>query len=431
MPWVKLVLRSGGAAGGESNMDRTSRTHRIALRLDSMAWLRPDLARAIAWALLIGLAFLPLMWVALSVDGIRHTGVPLAADFTAFWTAARFAWEGSPLLAYRPEPMLAAQSALFPGHDFGYLGFYYPPTFLLAVMPFGALPREAAALVFLGLTLLAYVLALRPLMSRGSASVAALLAFPAVLVVLDYGQNGLLSAALLGAGVALLDRRPVLAGVMFGVLAYKPQLGPLIPLALAAAGRWRAFAAAAGTAMSCAALATLAFGPAIWEAFLDNMAWPRAQMEQGLVDLGRMASVFAWLRSAGASLAAAYVAQALAALAAAICVLRVSRRAPGGRAEGAALVAAIPFVMPYFYEYDAVILAIPMAWLLSEGLRTGFMSGERSILLASFAAPLLASIPGLAGNLFALVAGAALLRAVVRRAQARQNAVHQTGTQPS
>jgi len=92
------------------------------------------------------------------------------------------------------------------------------------------------------------------------------------------------------------------------------------------------------------------------------------------------------------------------------------------------MVAATPFAVPYFYEYDAVILAVPMAWLLGEAVRTGFLPGERGALLAAFAAPLIASIPGLAGNLFALAAGAALLAAVVRRARAVQNADDWTRT---
>ena len=70
------------------------------------------------------------------------------------------------------------------------------------------------------------------------------LAFPAVFVNIGHGHNGFLTAALIGAGLLMLDRRPILAGILFGLMAYKPQFGVLIPLVLAATGRWRAFLAA-------------------------------------------------------------------------------------------------------------------------------------------------------------------------------------------
>src|SRR5436309_2254785 len=69
-------------------------------------------------------------------------------------------------------------------------------------------------------------------------------AYPAVFVNLGHGHNGFLTAALLGGALVLLDRRPIVAGVLFGLMAYKPQFGLMIPLVLIATGRWRAFAAA-------------------------------------------------------------------------------------------------------------------------------------------------------------------------------------------
>lgn len=48
-------------------------------------------------------------------------------------------------------------------------------------------------------------------------------AFPAVLINIRHGQNGFLTAALLGGALAVLERRPLLAGILFGLLAYKPR----------------------------------------------------------------------------------------------------------------------------------------------------------------------------------------------------------------
>ena len=68
-----------------------------------------------------------------------------------------------------------------------------------------------------------------------------------MLVCLGHGQTGFLTAALLTGGVLCLERREALAGILFGLLAYKPQFGLLIPLVLVAGGYWRAIAAAGAT----------------------------------------------------------------------------------------------------------------------------------------------------------------------------------------
>ena len=67
------------------------------------------------------------------------------------------------------------------------------------------------------------------------------LAFPAVFINLGHGHNGFLTAALFGGALATLERRPLVAGMLFGLLAYKPQFGMLIPLVLLATGRWRVY----------------------------------------------------------------------------------------------------------------------------------------------------------------------------------------------
>jgi len=121
-----------------------------------------------------------------------------------------------------------------------------------------------------------------------------------VLINVGHGQNGFLTAALLGGALVMLDHRPIVAGILFGLLAYKPQFGMMIPLVLAASGRWRPFAAAAATVLILALAATAAFGPHVWQAFLDSTRFTRVvALEQSDTGWYKIQSVFARGRACG------------------------------------------------------------------------------------------------------------------------------------
>ena len=53
--------------------------------------------------------------------------------------------------------------------------------------------------------------------------------FPAATWNVTAGQNGFLTAALIGGTLGLMERRTALAGVCLGLLTYKPQFGLLFP----------------------------------------------------------------------------------------------------------------------------------------------------------------------------------------------------------
>ena len=101
------------------------------------------------------------------------------------------------------------------------------------------------------------------------------IAFPGALVNLTNGQNGFLTLGLLGAALLTLERRPILAGVLFGLMSYKPQYGLLVPIFLIATGRWRAIAAASVTVLLLAAMSLAIFGPQTWQAFFTSIAFTR------------------------------------------------------------------------------------------------------------------------------------------------------------
>jgi len=358
------------------------------LRLGALSradWLTAKRARAWGWLLLGVTMAIGLTWVATARGGLDLAGRPLGTDFTSFWTASKLALGGSPASAYDVAAHHAQQTAIF-GRDTGYAAFFYPPIFLLVCLPLAALPYLASLAAWLTATGALYWRMVRAWLG-GAFGAMPILAFPAVLSNIGHGQNGFLSAALFGAGALWLQRRPVLAGVCLGALAYKPHLGIMIPIALAIAGRWKTFAAAAVTVLTLAAVSYGLFGPESWRGFLADSSLARSTLEQGLVGDAKMQSAFAAVRLWGGGLVLAYGLQAMVAVLAAAGLFWLQRRAPNSGAEGPAMIVAALIASPFLLDYDLIILAAPLAWMLREGASKGFLSWEKTILLAAFVLP--------------------------------------------
>jgi hypothetical protein len=354
-------------------------------RLRSGAWLTPSRARAYGWIWLGVCTAVIVGWVLASRGGIDPTGKPLGTDFVSFWSASRLALSGRPAQAYDVPAHHAQEIALF-GRDTGYAAFFYPPIFLLICLPLAALPYLASLTFWLAATGAAYARMVRAWLGERLGWLP-ILAFPAVLTNIGHGQNGFLSAALFGAGALWLQRRPWLAGVCLGALAYKPHLGLMIPLALALGGRWKTFAAAAASVALLAGASLGLFGLDAWRGFLGDSGLARATLEQGLVGDAKMQSAFAAVRLWGGPVALAYAAQAAVALGAAGGLVWLRRRAPDSGAEGPAMIVAALVASPFLLDYDLVILAAPLAWLLRQGADGGFRDWEKTTLAAAFVLP--------------------------------------------
>ncbi len=377
-------------------------------------WLNGTRARVYPRLLLAASVGLALIWIVAARGGVDLVGKPLGTDFLSFFAASELALQGRAAQAYDVSAHWAAQKELF-GPAVGYSAFFYPPPYLLVCLPLALIPYFASLVAWLAATGAAYWRVLSA-WAGPRVDAAVLLAFPAFLVNAGHGQNGFLSAALIGAGALALDRRPVIAGLLFGALVYKPQLALMIPIALIASRRWTTFAAAAVSAAALCAASALIWGEPVWRGFLDASPLARAALERHLVGDEKMQSVFAAVRLLHGPLALAYAAQGLTALAAAATLIGLQRRDFRGASEGPALVAATLLASPFLLDYDLTLLAFPLAYLAREGLERGFAPFEKSVLVLAYLLPLASRI--LAGGLDLPIAAptiAATLYFVARR----------------
>ncbi|MBN8961044.1 MAG: DUF2029 domain-containing protein [Rhizobiales bacterium] len=365
-------------------------------RLKSGDWLTLERIRAYSLIVLaIGLAAI-VIWIGLSKDGVDVNGKPLGTDFSSFYAAGSMALEGNAAAAYDFALHHAREQQIF-GPATPYYAWLYPPIFFLIAAPLAWLPYPAAFAVWQFGTLALYLTVIGtilrgvrtdPAVRRNWLLVAT--AFPAVLVNLGHGQNGFLSAALFGAALLALPRRPLLAGILFAALAYKPQFGIAIPFALLAAGRWRTIVAACLTVAGLIVVTAWLFGIESWSAFLASASVSRKTLlESGAVGFEKLQSAFAIVRLWGGGVTLAYTVQALVSCAVIASIVWCWRSASDEAHKAALLVAGTLLASPHILDYDLVVLAVPIAFLASRGLRMGFRPFEISSSGALWIVPLL------------------------------------------
>lgn len=329
---------------------------------------------------------LPAMTVALLFLFVAVTALvtilsdPYQMDFVAYWAAAVLTLDGNPAGAYDLALHRATELGAIPLD--GALPFAYPPCFLILAAPFGLLSYPAAAADWVLLTFAAYCVAMRR-WAPGMPWLA--LSFPPLLVNVITGQAGFLTAALLVGGMALLPKRPLLAGALLGLLIVKPQLGLVLPLALLAGREWRAIAGAAASSAGLVLVSLLLFGWEPWQAWLGNADLIASIASEGRAGWHRMAGVYGALRLAGLGAAPAWIAHALVALAAAAAACLIWYRKAELGARAGALAAATALASPYLFIYDTLILIVPFLWLVARGRHRLLLASVWAILFAALA----------------------------------------------
>jgi hypothetical protein len=367
-------------------------------RIRSGEWLTSSRTRGYSLILLGVCAIALFGWITLSDGLIDRNGKPIGTDFSNVYAAGTLIWQGRPADAYDPALQHAAEKAVFGGRDVPFYGWHYPPFFFAVAVLAAAIPYAWGLSIWLAASLAAYLAAIRAILPRPETLLVAL-AFPAVFVNIGHGQNGFLTAALLGGALHLLDRRPWLAGVLIGLLAYKPQFGVMIPLALFAGGRWSTISAAAATVVALLAVSAVTLGGGIWQAFADSTAFTQTVvLEQGGTGWEKIQSVFSAVRMWGGGLQLAYAAQIALALMIAATLTWLWQSDAAFELKASALATASLLATPYVLDYDLVVLAVSIAFFARHGLNKGFRDYEISLLAAAWLMPLLSrGLTGLTG----------------------------------
>jgi alpha-1,2-mannosyltransferase len=314
---------------------------------------------------------------------IDNTNFVIGRDFLNTWMGGRSFFSGGPAAWFDLRVYNDTLRQML-GSSYPEVYWSYPPHMVLLVWPFGLMPYVLAYITWCVIGIALYLLVCSSAIPRDRLLFLAVA--PGVAVCVFFGQNGFYTAALLIGGLLSLDRRPVLAGVLFGILTIKPQLGLLLPVILLLERRWVTIASAIVTAAALVAATGMLFGWNVWIEFwqkvVPQQVW-LTETSNGLL-FAMVGSLFYGARLIYLPLGVAWAIQyAAAALAfAAVTWTYWKRRDPA--LSLALFVTATFLVTPYILNYDMVVLGFVVALLRDRADNT---AADHRLLIAVWSLP--------------------------------------------
>jgi alpha-1,2-mannosyltransferase len=295
---------------------------------------------------------------------LEPTGFQVGRDFLNTWMGGRSAFAGGPAEWFDFATYNAAVRQVTGHPDLPPLFWSYPPQILLFIWPFGLLPYLPSYVLwcFVGLALYVWA-AIAGGVDRRQAVFLAVA--PAVAVSVFFGQNGFLTAALLTGGLVNLERRPIVSGILFGILTFKPQFELLLPVLLVMTRCWRTIAAAVATTALLIVATSVWFGFDIWVQYAQKVL---PQQHWLLIAAGNhgwpiVSSAFVNARLIGLPDGWAWAVQVLSSCCALAAVIWTYARRRDAVLSLALFVTATFLFSPWMLNYDMVVFGFVVALL--------------------------------------------------------------------
>ena len=288
---------------------------------------------------------------------------PMGMDFFCFWSAGRLALDGNVQDIFDPKALAIFQQHYLNAPEGWSLPWFYPPLLLLFIScAFALLPYKAAYFVYLLISISGYYILAR----RFFPSIKPLyvLSFPAFWFNLLSGQNGLLTAVLLVGGLLALTRQPTAAGMLLGLMSYKPQLCFAIPVFLIMERRWRTILVGTATFLGLVALSTVVWGPAVWTAFFAGLQTAQDFNQGGnSIRPESLAHLYGTLKTIGVHHQTAMIANYAFAALAGCAAIRIWLRSDDETVKYSVVILMSLLLPPHLMYYDFVVTGAVIAWL--------------------------------------------------------------------
>jgi hypothetical protein len=316
----------------------------------------------------------------------------IGIDYADYYAAGRMVIDGNIGQIYNMEAHHAVLESLF-GKIPYLLEWIYPPTFLLSIVPLSYLPFDASLVVWLVLSFIPAALAVYFMTGKNKFAPICFLAFPGTFLNIRWGQNGFLTAALFGFGVYFVESNPMLAGLMFGLLTFKPQMAIFPFIILFFTKKWKALGWSVGFAAALAVLTGLLFGFQTWIDFFSTSLYNAQQLgaswEATSWGIPTLSTALRTMGMSGWGLTLILLAVAAFAI---YCCVRVWKQTQSYSLRLMALVLCLFLSFPYVSLYDFAILGVPFTLLFFEAQKNPKRSFSPLLLCLLWGLPLVCLI---------------------------------------
>lgn len=298
--------------------------------------------------------------------GIIHADFgPFWHDFQSFFSAGVAALKGNGGKIYdfywhseHIKQVIGPQGVEF--------GWHYPPQFLLFLGPLALLPVPVAFMLWCLLPLAVFVwLVYRLIPDWRTALIAT--GCPIIIINTNYAQNGVLSTVFIGLAMLPFIENKKPSALSTSLLAFKPHMGLVFPVAFAAGRLWSTIWLTAFWLTVQIGITALAFGPQIWMDFWGSLTQSKTIL---LTEIGAGAhhyvSVFGSVRLLDGPPALAYLAQLVSAGLTLYVLWKVWRTDTSRPLKAALLVASIALTAPYLIHYDMVVAVLACVLLIRQ-----------------------------------------------------------------
>ncbi|TCU63225.1 uncharacterized protein DUF2029 [Bradyrhizobium sp. R2.2-H] len=326
-----------------------------------------SIAALFGWGILIS-TFVHPGWI-----GLNH--IAPGTDWMVFYGAIRSMLAGKLALVLDAEAFTAHLNQSFASWltvPLEFRPWFYPPSFLVLLLPFAPLGFAGSYVAFQAATagLLAWALRNRAAQPQLTPYIiAAVLVSPSASLNLADGQCAFLVAALLVAGVRLLGPRPLLGGAILGLLSFKPQFFLLVPFALLGLRQYRGLCAAACSAFALALASVMIFGIELWIRWIPQAFNNLVSPDEKWLAYGRIwgHSVWACAVLLGVPERIASILQLGAIVTSAAATFVAFRSSLNSDSKLIVLLAATVLAAPHSGPYDATLLAVAIVlWLAAS-----------------------------------------------------------------
>jgi hypothetical protein len=294
----------------------------------------------------------------------------LGTDFVNYWSAGRLALWGNVDVVYDIARYRAQLHDWFLP-ELRPMMFSYPPHALLGLSLVGAFPYFVGLCLWSLAGLAGFIaVAFGRTPQRDDAMLLwAILLAPVVWNNIVHGQIGLLLATLFVGALRALPTRPILAGVLIGVLTIKPQLGLLLAPMLLLLQAWRALAAAIVSTLVLIGLSVAAFGVESWQVYFADTSPYHLRFVETMEGFYRfqMTTPYTLFWFSGLPVKAALALQAVMSVLVALAACAVIRSAADWPLKATVVAFGSVLLVPYVMTYDLAIPFAALVWYLREG----------------------------------------------------------------